>query len=164
VQRKVAREPAGFQRRDAPNTVAKTVAYGQWRVRLPPLGTHVSLEVNLPLMAVAFPILPGKTPEWRAWIEELNGPRRHEYAESRRQAGVHERTFLQQTPMGDLVLVTLEGDDPAASFGRMVGGTDAFTKWFIERAQAVHGIDLTMPMTGSPSELVADSEAVAVPA
>jgi hypothetical protein len=115
-------------------------------------------------MAVAFPILPGKTPEWRAWIAELNGPRQHEYAESRRKAGVHERTFLQHTPMGDLVVVTLDGDDPAASFGRMVGSTDAFTKWFIERAQAVHGIDLTMPMTGSPSELVADSEAVAVPA
>jgi len=147
-----------------PNTVAKTVAHGQWRVRLPSLGTHVSLEVNLPLMAVAFPILPGKTPEWRAWIDELNGPRQHEYAASRQSAGVHERTFLQQTPMGDLVLVTLEGDDPAASFGRMISATDPFTKWFVERAQAVHGIDLTQPMTSAPSELVADSEAVAITA
>ncbi len=118
----------------------------------------------MPLMAVAFPILPGKTPEWRSWMEELNGPRQHEFAESRRKAGVHERTFLQHTPMGDLVIVTLKGDDPAASFGRMVSGTDPFTKWFIERAQAVHGIDLAKPMTSAPSELVVDSEAVAVPA
>jgi hypothetical protein len=147
-----------------PNTVAKTVACGQWRVRLPSLGTHVSVEVTLPLMAVAFPILPGKTPEWRAWMEELNGPRQHEFAESRQKAGVHERTFLQSTPMGDVVIVTLEGNDPAASFGRMVNGTDPFTKWFIERAQAVHGIDLALPMAGSPSTLVADSEVVAVPA
>ncbi len=62
------------------------------------------------LMAVAFPILPGKTAEWRAWMEELNGSRRQEFDESRRRAGVHERTFLQSTPMGDLVIVTLEGE------------------------------------------------------
>ena len=118
----------------------------------------------MPLMAVAFPILPGKTAEWRSFMDEINGPRRAEFAESRRRAGVHERTFLQPTPMGDLVIVTLEGDDPAASFGRMVGATDAFTTWFLERAGAVHGIDLTAPLTESPSSLVIDSEEVAVPA
>ena len=117
----------------------------------------------MPLMAVAFPILPGKTPEWRAWMEELNGPRQREFAESRERAGVHERTFLQTTPMGDLVIVTLEGHDPGASFGRMVNATDPFTKWFIDRAKAIHGIDLTKTAPGSPSVLVVDSEAVAVP-
>ena len=35
------------------------------------------------LMAVAFPILPGKTAEWRAWMKELDGPRREEFDESR---------------------------------------------------------------------------------
>ena len=118
----------------------------------------------MPLMAVAFPILPGKTPEWRTFMEELNGPRREEFVESRRRAGVHERTFLQPTPMGDFVIVTLEGDDPGSAFGRMMGATDAFTAWFIERAQAVHGVDLTVPMTGSPSELVVDTAKVAAPA
>lgn len=118
----------------------------------------------MPIMAVAFPILPGKTPEWRAWMEELNGPRHQEFADSRRRAGVHERTFLQPTPMGDLVIVTLEGNSPAHAFGVMASATDEFTKWFVERAQAVHGVDLTAPMSGSPSQLVVDSELVAVPA
>jgi hypothetical protein len=36
-------------------------------------------------MAVAFPILPGKTAEWRAWMEELNGARREDFVESRRR-------------------------------------------------------------------------------
>ena len=80
------------------------------------------------LMAIALPILPGKTPQWRKFIEELNGPRHQEFADSRRQAGVHERTFLQQTPMGDLVIVTLEGDDPGRSFGQLMTGTDAFSQ------------------------------------
>lgn len=109
------------------------------------------------LMAVVLPILPGKTPQWRKFIEELNGPHRQEFADSRRQAGVHERTFLQQTPMGDLVIVTLEGDDPGRSFGQLMTGTDAFSKWFGEQAMAAHG-DLPMPTTGLPSELVVDSD------
>ncbi len=116
----------------------------------------------MPLMAVAFPILPGKTPEWRAWMEEINGPRRAEFEASRRNAGVHERTFLQSTPMGDLVIVTLEGDDPGHSFGKMVGAGDAFTTWFAERAKEIHGIDLSVPMTGSPSELLVDTGPVVV--
>jgi hypothetical protein len=114
----------------------------------------------MPLMAVAFPILPGKTAEWRTWMEELNGSRRQEFADSRRRAGVHERTFLQPTPMGDLVIVTLEGDDPGRAFGQMMGATDAFTTWFLERVKGVHGVDLTAPMTGSPSELVIDTAQV----
>lgn len=117
----------------------------------------------MPMMAVAFPILPGRTAEWRAWMDEVNGPRRQEFVDSRRRAGVHERTFLQPTPMGDLVIVTLEGDDPGRAFGQMMGAGDAFATWFAERAQAIHGIDLTAPMTGSPSELVVDTGAAAAP-
>jgi Family of unknown function (DUF6176) len=118
----------------------------------------------VPLMAVAFPILPGKTAEWRAWMDELNGPRREDFAESRRRVGVHERTFLQSTPMGDLVIVTLEGEDPGAAFGKMMNANDEFTSWFTARAKEIHGVDLSLPPTGSPSELVVDTEAVAVSA
>jgi hypothetical protein len=109
------------------------------------------------LMAVAFPIVPGKTAEWREFIAELNGARHVEFAEARRRAGVHERTFLQATPMGDLVIVTLEGDDPAGSFGQLMSAKDAFTTWFLERVMAIHGVDLSAPMTEAPSTLVVDS-------
>ena len=114
----------------------------------------------MPMMAVAFPILPGKTDEWRAWMNELNGARRAEFVASRSGAGVRERTFLQSTPMGDMVIVTLEGDDPGGAFGQMTGATDAFTTWFLANAQAIHGIDLSVPMEGGPpSHLVVDSGA-----
>ena len=39
------------------------------------------------LMAVAFPIMPGKTPEWRTWMDELNGPRHQEFVNSRQRSG-----------------------------------------------------------------------------
>ena len=111
----------------------------------------------MPLMAVAFPILPGKTDEWRAWVAEMNGAHREEFVASRRRAGVHERTFLQSTPMGDLVIVTLEGDDPGHAFAKIMSADDAFTTWFAARGAAVHGIDPRTPVTGSLSELVVDS-------
>jgi hypothetical protein len=97
------------------------------------------------------------TPERRKFIDEVNGPRHQEFADSRRRAGVRERTFLQQTPMGDLVIVTLEGDDPGRSFAQLMTGTDEFSKWFGEQAMAAHG-DFSAPTSGSPSELVADSD------
>jgi len=115
----------------------------------------------VPLMAVAFPILPGKTGEWRTWMEELNGARREDFVASRRAAGVHERTFLQSTPMGDLVIVTLEGDDPGRAFGKMMSADDEFTRWFTERAQEIHGVDLSVRPTSAPSELVVDTDPAA---
>jgi len=112
------------------------------------------------LIAVAFPILPGKTHEWRAWMDEVNGSRREEFDASRRNAGVHERTFLQSTPMGDVVIVTLEGDDPGRAFGRMLGANDEFAKWFAAKAKDVHGVDLTQQQTVSIPELIVDTDRV----
>ncbi len=117
----------------------------------------------MPLLAAVFPIAPGKTDDWRAWIAELNGPRFEEFAQSRRSAGIHERTFLQSTPMGDLVIATFEGNDPAASFGQLLQRTDEFSRWFIAHATEVHGFDMTALPPGPPSELVADSERAIVP-
>jgi len=108
-------------------------------------------------VATVIPILPGKTDEWRAFVAELTGARKEQFAESRRQAGVHERTFLQSTPMGDFVIVTLEGDDPMGAFQQMNEREDEFARWFRDQAQRAHGVDMTQPMPGPPPELVADS-------
>lgn len=116
----------------------------------------------MPLMAVAFPILPGKTDEWRSWMKELNGTHQEDFDASRRAAGVHERSFLQETPMGDLAIVTLEGDDPGRAFGKMMSVDDEFTRWFTGRAQEIHGVDLSVRPTGSPSQLVVDTDRAGV--
>jgi len=110
------------------------------------------------LLAMAFPIVPGKTEQWQKFASELKGSRRADFAASRKRLGVRERTFLQKTPMGDLIVVTLEGDDPASAFQRFSTGTDEFTKWFLAQVSAVHGIDLSKPPPGPPPELVIDSQ------
>jgi hypothetical protein len=109
------------------------------------------------LMAVAFPIAAGKTEDWRRFIAELNGARRAEFVASRKAVGVRERTFLQPTPMGDMVIVTLEGDDPGQSFGRFVASTDPFTRWFLEQVKEVHGVDLAHAAAGPMPAQVIDT-------
>ena len=110
------------------------------------------------LLAYAVPILPGKTDQWRQFIAELNGPRRREFEESRQRAGVRERTFFQHTPQGDLVIATLEGEDPAGTMGRLLAGDDEFTRWFLQQVADIHGFDPTQPPP-APPELVVDSQA-----
>jgi hypothetical protein len=111
------------------------------------------------LNAVVFPILPGKTEQWRKFIAELNGPRHTEFVASRERAGAREQTFLQPTPMGDMVIVTIEAEDPGKAFGLVVGAKDAFTLWFLEQVKSIHGVDLSVPMP-PPSTQVIDSRSL----
>src|SRR5688572_33216311 len=106
------------------------------------------------LFAMAVPILPGKTAEWKKFVNELKTTRYGEFAESRKRLGVRERTFLQTTPMGDFVLVTLEGEDPIGAFQKFPQGNDEFTKWFLAGVKEINGLDLTVPPTGPLPELV----------
>jgi hypothetical protein len=59
--------------------------------------------------------------------------------------------------MGDLVVVTLEGDNPAQAFGKFVSSKDPFTLWFLEQVKDVHGVDLTQAASGPMPQLVIDS-------
>ena len=67
------------------------------------------------LIAFVAPILPGKRDQWDAFIAEIAGPRRSEFNASRQPQAFTSGHFLQETPMGDVVIVTLEGDNPMAS-------------------------------------------------
>ncbi len=109
------------------------------------------------ILAFLAPIPPDKRPQWDSFMEEIRGPRRAAFNASRQRVGVHERTFLQETPMGDIVIVTLEGDDPMAALGQMAAADDDFTRWFIQQVQQIHGFDMRRPPE-NPPRLVIDSE------
>jgi steroid delta-isomerase-like uncharacterized protein len=97
------------------------------------------------LFAIAIPILPGQRERWNQFTAKLNGDRASDFAASRRALSIHERTFLQETPDGDLVIVTLEGDDPLTAFAGFGSPQDEFTDWFVEEVKAIHGVDLRNP-------------------
>lgn len=110
------------------------------------------------LIAMAIPIIKGKEDEWRKFADELNGRFNEDFMESRRQLNVHERVYYQKTPMGDLVIVTLEGDNPEQSFAKFGKGNDDFTRWFVQKVKEIHGFDLTEQLRDSQlPEFVIDS-------
>jgi len=109
------------------------------------------------LLAMAIPVLQGQEQEWQKFARDLKDTYYEEFQASRRKLGVRERAFLQQTPMGEMVIVTLEGEDPEKAFQNFANGNDAFTKWFLETVKKLHGIDLSAPPPGPLPTLVVDS-------
>ena len=109
----------------------------------------------MPLIAMTFPILPGKKEAWLAMMDQISSePMRSEFVASREAAGVQERTFLQETPNGDFVIVTLEGDDPLAAFAAIMENSPPE---FAEFAKEVHGLDMSQPP--APPKLMFDTTA-----
>jgi mono/diheme cytochrome c family protein len=112
------------------------------------------------LMALALPVLPDKKAKFQDLVSKLNaGPMKAALDASRKAAGVHERTFLQETPQGALVVVTLEtsdGSDPMAAFGKTM--SDPALKEFAAWVADVHGVDPKGPGPSAP-KLIYDSNA-----
>ena len=105
------------------------------------------------MAAVTFnaPILPGKTESWKQAVQEMQGPRKNEYEESRRRMGItREVVSLQQTPQGDSVVVFLEGDDPGSVVSRYLNSSDPFDKWFADTVLVgVHGMNASAVPPGN---------------
>lgn len=113
-------------------------------------------------LGFALPILPGKGGAARAFLGELAGPRRAEYADSERAHGiVKELWFLQETPNGDLFVAYLEGADGDRALARFATSGAAFDVWFRRQLANVTGVDLSRPPPGPLSELVSRYEAAA---
>lgn len=109
------------------------------------------------LFAIAIPVVAGKSKEFKEFVGHLAGDRHVEFAASRKALGVREQTFLQHTPQGEMVVVTLEGNDPAGAFSRFGSGTDPFTVWFKSKVKEIHGVDLDAPPPGPMPTLLVDS-------
>lgn len=115
------------------------------------------------LFAMAVPIISGKTEQWKKFVSDLNARYKREFNESRKKLGVQERTFFQTTPTGDLVIVTLEGENPQEAFMKFSQTNDEFTKWFANQVKEIHGIDLSQKSASPLPELVAETEPVSEP-
>ena len=99
-------------------------------------------------LAIALPCLPGGADKLRDLARECSGPRQAEFEDFHRRLGLSaERWFLQQTPQGDLCIVTLEGD-PAGAMARLGSSQHPFDVWFREAVKGVHGVDFAAPLPG----------------
>ncbi len=96
-----------------------------------------------------FPILPGKTEQWKHFCQEMVGPRRSEYEASRKRLGIsREVAYLQQTPQGNLVVVYSEAQDIPRVFEEFGRSQEPFDVWFREQVKDIHGVDFSQPLPG----------------
>ncbi|HEY7280628.1 MAG TPA: hypothetical protein VID47_03445 [Actinomycetota bacterium] len=105
-------------------------------------------------LAIALPCLPGGADKLRQLAEECAGARRADFEDFHRRVGLDaERWFLQQIPQGELCLIVLDGD-PVGALGKLAASEHEFDRWFADRVQEVHGVDLRQPLPGPPPEMV----------
>ena len=95
------------------------------------------------LLAMCMPILPGKKEAWLEAVKQLNSPEAKSDADAiRENAGVRERAFFQETPGGDFVILTYDGENPVESFGKIM---ETLPADFAEFVMDIHGMDVKSP-------------------
>lgn len=105
--------------------------------------------------AVAFPVLPGKTEAGRRFAQEVLGARRAEAEASWARGGISaESWFIQSTPMGDMVIVVMQAEDPARAWQEWAASQDPYDRWFKETAGAVCGLDFNQPLPAMPEQIL----------
>jgi hypothetical protein len=86
------------------------------------------------IYSFAVPILPGKTENWKRYVQEMRGQRREEFNSSRQRHGLRmEQVWLQKTPNGDIAVVTWDVDNPAKTFENFMKSNDSFDQWFRDK-------------------------------
>ena len=103
------------------------------------------------------PVLPGMTERDREFAAELIGLHKAEFDASRARLGItREQVWLQETPMGTMVVVHLEAEDIERALTGLATSQDPFDQWWRAQIQAIHGIDMSQPLPGPPNEQVLD--------
>ena len=105
----------------------------------------------------AFPMLPGKTEQWKHLSQQMVGPRRSEYDASNQRVGITRLVLaLQQTPQGDMAVVYLEAQDIPRVFEGYASSREPYDVWFREQVKDIHGVDFAQPLPGPLPQVVID--------
>ena len=111
-------------------------------------------------LAMALSLLPAKAEEWRRWTQEMAGLRLGEFQASRKRLGItREASFLQQTPQGDMGVLSIEADDIAQALQGLATSQDPFDALFRQQTLQFFGLDLTQPPPGPLPATIFDWQA-----
>ncbi len=112
----------------------------------------------VPALGAAFPLRPGREARFRRFCDEIAGPRRQAFIDSQKRLGlVREHWFLQSGPVGSLVIMEIDGLDPAQALAIIGSSLDPFDVWIREEVKELFGIDMSQPPPSQP-ELVVNYE------
>jgi hypothetical protein len=105
----------------------------------------------------AAPILPGKSEEWRRWLQEIMELHRPQYEESRRRLGITgERVWIAETANGNVTIIAVVAEHPEQVLIQMATSDLPFDRWYREQLLALQGFDVAKPLTRASPELVLD--------
>jgi hypothetical protein len=108
----------------------------------------------------ALPILEGKSANARAFLAELEGNRKADYATSEQRLAITKEVWaIQSTPMGELFVVFFQAPDIPGAIGQFVASRDAFDVWFKDQVKDATGVDLNVPPPGALSDVLSVYEA-----
>ena len=101
-------------------------------------------------LAFVAPILPGQESAARAFAREAFVTRQAELTESRKALGLcAEVVTLSITPMGSLICVYFEGNDPVEANRRFAASTTPYDLWFKGQLKSIvtPDVDLSQPLS-----------------
>ncbi len=84
------------------------------------------------------PIGNGKVDEWRAFVSDLAGARRIEWAQSQRRRGITRQVITLAEGDPALAVVYTEAGDVEAAADRLVESNDPFDAWYREQMVELH--------------------------
>jgi hypothetical protein len=97
-------------------------------------------------ICLVIPIQQGRTHDARAFMRELEGDRKHQYAESERRIGITKETWhIAALSAGDALIAHIETDDFGSALGAFSASRDGFDMWFKQRLADSTGLDLNNP-------------------
>jgi hypothetical protein len=105
----------------------------------------------------AFPILPGKEDDARAFAKACLSERREGFEASQGRASTSRESWtMQQTPMGTFMLVWFDSDDIDGAFTELATSDDEFMVWMRTQIKDCTGVDMAAPNDAPPPEVVLD--------
>ena len=114
----------------------------------------------MPYALFALPIQADKTDAARAFLRDLEGARKSQYATSEQRLRITKEVWaIQQSPMGDLFVVFFQAEDVGGAVGQFVNSRDEFDVWFKAQVQDTTGVDLNVPPPGPLSDILSVYEA-----
>jgi Family of unknown function (DUF6176) len=111
-------------------------------------------------LAMALPLLPGKTEDWKQWVREMAQARLDDFQASRKHLGIlREASFLQQGPQVDLAILYIEAENIGLALQGLAVSQEPFDRLFRQKTLEFFGYDLTQPPPGPPPETLLDWQA-----
>ena len=108
----------------------------------------------------ALPIQAGKLDAARAFLQELEGARKSQYATSEQRLKITKEVWaIQQSPMGELFVVFFQSEDVNGAVGQFVNSQEAFDLWFKSQVRDTTGVDLNVLPAGPLSDILSVYEA-----